>query len=169
MITFTFTVPKIYLILLFVLSFFGKETHLKKGGIPTKSQIKSHSHYRRVTGHFHISPSHLAPPTDTPCMQGSYSFMHHRKNNMALNVRTILTAILHLLTLRLSGAAINLRVYHDPRDVQYKTNVRRGHHTSAKSCPPVDVGTLEAKQLFQAQDVRFICVLNTLLLLRDRC
>eukprot|EP00956_Cyclotella_meneghiniana_P013757 scaffold20125_cov64-Cyclotella_meneghiniana.AAC.2 len=64
---------------------------------------------------------------------------------------SLIRAILHIIVLLLSEAAINLRVFNDPRNVQLKTNIfKKQRHTSAEPCTPVDVSALESQQLFKA-------------------
>ena len=79
---------------------------------------------------------------------------------MGLNFINISTILLHVFAIRLSDAAVNLRMFKDPRDVKFKPNMQKQRHTSATSCQPVDVNELESQQLFKAQDVRSSCSLH---------
>ncbi|KAL3799251.1 hypothetical protein HJC23_012976 [Cyclotella cryptica] len=57
-------------------------------------------------------------------------------------------------------AAVNLRMFNDPRDVKFKPNVQKQRHTSATSCQPVDVQELESQHLFKAQDNEDRCLVQ---------
>ena len=53
----------------------------------------------------------------------------------------------------LTDAAINLKMFRDPRSVRLKSNLIQRRHTSAETCPVVDVSVLDSQHLFKAAGV----------------